>query len=122
MSRRKLSKLKHAEKPSLGELADYPDMTPWFDPKLLFKLLGRVITADIFGQYADRRLIEAALDTTGEDVAKRDDISSFMTRDGDEAVWIDFVADLGDGFDSTYAVALLLAQPSLQFGELALPR
>jgi hypothetical protein len=122
MARRKLSELKSSEKPSLDELADYPDMTPWFDPVLLVKLLGRVITADVFGQYADRRLIEAALDTNAPDFAKRDDISSSMVPDGDGAVWIDFVADLGDGFDSTYAVAYLLAQPTLQLGDHTLPR
>ncbi len=122
MARRKLSDLKFPEKPSLDELADYPGMTPWFDPILLFKLLGRVITADVFGQYADRRLIEAALDTDEPDFAKRDDISGSMVKDRDQAVWIDFVADLGDGFNSTYAVAWLLAQPALQLGDLTLPR
>jgi hypothetical protein len=122
MAKRNLSTLKRVDKPSLDELADYPGMTSWFDPILLFKLLGRVITADVFGQYADRRLIEAALDTTETDFAKRDDISGSMVPDQDGAVWVDFVADLGDGFDSTYAVAYLLAQPSLQFGDLTLPR
>src|SRR3954454_618494 len=122
MAWRKLGDLKHAEKPSLAELADYPVMTSWFNPMLLFKLLGRVITADVFGQYADRRLIEAALDTEEPDFAKRDDISGFLVPDTDGAVWIDFVADLGDGFDSTYAVAYLLAQPELRFGDLTLPR
>jgi hypothetical protein len=122
MAWRKLSALKRIEKPSLEQLADYPGMTSWFNPKLLLQLLGRVITADVFGQYADRRLIEAALDTTETNLAKRDDISGTMVPDGEGAVWIDFVADLGDGFDSTYAVAYLLAQPNLQFGDLTLPR
>ncbi|HXO72568.1 MAG TPA: hypothetical protein VN838_26710, partial [Bradyrhizobium sp.] len=122
MATRKLSALKRLKRPSLEELADYPGMTSWFEPKLLLQLLGRVITADVFGQYADRRLIEAALDTNEPNFAKRDDISGSMVPDTDGAVWIDFVADLGDGFDSTYAVAWLLAQPKLQFGDLALPR
>jgi hypothetical protein len=122
MATRKLSALKRLKRPSLQELADYPGMTSWFEPKLLFQLLGRVITADVFGQYADRRLIEAALDTTEPNLAKRDDISGSMVPDDQGAVWIDFVADLGDGFDSTYAVAYLLAQPTLQFGDLVLPR
>ena len=45
------------EKPSLIELQRYPQMTRWFNPGLLIKLLWRVIIADVFGQYADRRLI-----------------------------------------------------------------
>jgi len=37
-------------------------------------------------------------------------------------VWIDFVADLGDGFDATYAVASLLAQDELVVDGHKLPR
>lgn len=119
---KKLSDLPFNTKPSLDQLSNYPSMTSWFNPKLLAQLLGRVITADVFGQYADRRLIEAALDSKEEDFAKRDDISQTLIPDGNGAVWVDFVADLGDGFDSTYAVAYLLAQPQLQFGDIILPR
>lgn len=122
MSNRKLKELPYNRAPTLGELADYPHMTSWFNPKLLLQLLGRVITADVFGQYADRRLIEAALDTSETDYAKRDDLSTTITADEDGAVWVDFVADLGDGFDSTYAVAYSLAQYSLRFGDQVLPR
>lgn len=122
MSKRKLRDLPFNTKPSLDELSRYPTMTSWFNPKLLAQLLGRVITADVFGQYADRRLIEAALDSNEEDFSRRDDISHTLVPDSEGAVWIDFVADLGDGFDSTYAVAYLLAQSHLQFDELALPR
>lgn len=122
MPARNLQDLPFNKKPSLEELADYPTMTSWFNPKLLAKLLGRVITADVFGQYADRRLIEAALDTNENDFSKRDDISSTLVPDSEGAIWIDFVADLGDGFDSTYAVAFLLAQPELTFDKVTLPR
>ena|ERR1700704_3074549 len=38
-------------------------MVRWFDPVLLLKLLNNVVLSSIFGQYADRRLIIAALDT-----------------------------------------------------------
>lgn len=48
---------------TLGELCKYPRMTNWFRPVLLSKLLLKVIIYDLFGQYADRRLIVAALDT-----------------------------------------------------------
>jgi hypothetical protein len=33
-----------------------------------------------------------------------------LQPDEEGAIWVDFAADLGDGFDSTYAVASLLAQ------------
>ena len=32
----------------------------------------------------------------------------------DEEMWFDFMADCGDGFDSSYAIARLLAQPTLR--------
>ncbi|MGB6924498.1 MAG: metallophosphoesterase, partial [Methyloceanibacter sp.] len=37
-------------------------------------------------------------------------------------VWMDYVADLGDGFDATYAIAYLIGQPSLQMDGHELPR
>ena len=41
----------------------YPRMARWFNPVLLAKLLNNVIVSSRFSQYADRRLIVAALDT-----------------------------------------------------------
>ena len=110
-------------KPSLAELQRYPGMTRWFDPVLLIKLLWRVIISDVFGQYADRRLIEAALDTAPDaEHATRAANAIAATADAEGAVWIDFVADLGDGFDATYAVASLLAQDQLVIDGHTLPR
>jgi hypothetical protein len=40
----------------------FPTMTGWFKPVLLSKLLLSVIISETFGQYADRRLVHAALD------------------------------------------------------------
>jgi hypothetical protein len=45
-----------------------------------------------------------------------------LPKNADSAVWIDFVADLGDGFDSTYAMASLLAQKNLNLGTVTMPR
>lgn len=45
-----------------------------------------------------------------EHLSKRDDL------------WFDFMADTGDGGNSTYSVARLLAQPFLKMGKLELPR
>ena len=112
--------------PSLQELAGYPRMTAWFQPVLLAKLLWRVVVSDLFGQYADGRLIVAALDPVSETelVARAkqfvsenadDEVWAFRP-DANGSIWIDFVADLGDGFDATYAIASLLAQETLPVG------
>ena len=39
-----------------------------------------------------------------------------------EDVWFDFMADCGDGFDSSYSVARMLSQPNLRVGGLNLQR
>ena len=108
---------------SLGELARYPRMTGWFSPPLLIKLVGRVLVSGLFGHYADRRLVIAALDTAPEaELLAR--ARAFLPEPGrakpgaivpdeDGAIWIDYLADLGDGFDATYAIASLLAQEKL---------
>src|SRR5260370_14762681 len=119
---------------SLEKLKTYPTMTSWFRPTLLAKLLWRVVVS---GQYADRRLIVAALDPVSkEEFLSRarqfypetpfpnesDRPPTTFVPDEDGAVWIDFVADLGDGFDSTFAIASLLGRNELEVGDLKLPR
>jgi hypothetical protein len=122
---------------SLDKLRTYPTMTSWFRPDLLAKLLWRVVVSEVFGQYADRRLIVAALDLAAKDelVSRASQFvpeTSFenpderpptlFTKDDEGAVWIDFVADLGDGFDSTFAIASLLSQEQLKVDGKTLPR
>ncbi|MET3973585.1 hypothetical protein ABIB94_007919 [Bradyrhizobium sp. JR7.2] len=81
----------------------------------MLKLFWRVIASDLFGQYADRRLIVAALDPVKpEELVEHaqqfmpghdnEEVWTF-TPDQDGAVWIDWVADLENGFDPTYAIA-----------------
>lgn len=108
----------------LDDTKTYPRMAHWFDPVLLLKLLNNVVVSSMFGQYADRRLIIAALDNVAPDehVKRAKEFRSRLKSDNDGAVWIDWVADLGDGFDSTYAVASLLARKELKIGDVTLPR
>ena len=106
----------------LDEVRALPRMVSWFNPVLLVKLLLNVVIADIFGQYADRRLIQAALDDeTQDEKRKRASIIDDLVADDDGAIWFDYVSDSGDGFDSTYSVAYLLAQPHLTVDGLEKP-
>lgn len=106
----------------LNDRSEYPDMVRWFSPIVLAKTVNKVVASTLFGQYADRRLIHASLDKIDE--------SSILERcgaggtfcDAEGAVWIDYVADLGDGFDSTYAIAYLIGQKQLAVDGLELPR
>ena len=123
MKQKSWRELPRDRKPTAAELCRYPTMTGWFNPILLIKLLWRVIVSDLFGQYADRRLMVAALDSaTREEIQKRHDLTAKLPKDSSGAVWIDFVADLGDGFDSSYAIAYLLAQKDITIDGMTLPR
>lgn len=108
----------------LKDYKTYPRMVHWFNPILLYKLLNNVVTSAMSGQCADRRLIVAALDTvpTEKHLERATALVDDLSPDKDGPVWFDFVADLGDGFDSTYAVACVLAKKEWQLGDTKLPR
>ena len=103
----------------LGRL---PQMVSWYDPRLLARIGVRTIISAVFGQYADQRLIQAVTDPAEDrDVLARYDYSELaeqnpnrrLAADEDGAYWIDYIADVGDGFESTYTLAYLLAQEHL---------
>lgn len=115
-----MGKIKSAD----AALREFPGMVRWFNPSLLLDTARQAVASALFGQYADRRLIQAALDTAGDNrCAARADISQRIQKGEDGTVWVDFVADLGDGFDSTYAIAYLLSRPELHIKDVGtLPR
>lgn len=103
-----------AEKPDLFDTSKFRGMVGWFDPIILAKTARKALDSALFGQYADRRLIHASLDPVDPDsAAKRYDLRKQL-KPKDGAVWVDYVADLGDGFDSTYAIAYLLGQKEIE--------
>ena len=83
----------------------------WLAPLLLLSTGVRTLLAILFGAYLDKRELQNAL---------AGDVFEQPGTDGE--VWLDYVADLGDGFPATYSVAYLLAQPRLQVGDQVLPR
>ncbi|MBX9590332.1 MAG: hypothetical protein K2X43_13580 [Hyphomonadaceae bacterium] len=102
-----------------------PKMVSWYDPRLLTRIGIRTIVSSVFGQYADQRLMQAVTDpSTDKELCQRYDYSNIdgpaadgapnrIARDETGAFWIDYVADVGDGFEPTYTTAYLLAQDSL---------
>lgn len=84
---------------------------PWLAPLLLISTGLRTLLAMLFGAYLDKRELQRAF---------ADEVPRQVGADG--GLWIDFVADLGDGFDATYSVAYLLAQPELSVDGHRLPR
>lgn len=113
----------HKPPVSLKQLALYPHMTRWFGMTLLVKLGWRVAIAELFGRFADGRLMVAALDKSTEADHAAAAVAHLpggadeaFTPDEDGALWIDYIADLGDGFDATFAIASLLARDELAIG------
>lgn len=73
----------------------------WLNPRLLIRTGISAGLAYALGGYLDKRELQAAL----PDIA-------FDHRTSDE-LWLDFTADGGDGFDATYSIAYLIAQPEV---------
>ena len=77
-------------------------MVRWLDPHQLVDTAARVIVSGVFSSYADNREIQSLQPA-----------EVFDRSDGPE-LWLDYVADLGDGWNSTYSVASLLAAEELK--------
>lgn len=75
----------------------------WFRPTVLVNTGLRVLLSSALGDFLDKRELQHALDAGVVDHGVEG-----------QDVWIDYVADTGDGFDATYSIAWLTAQPELQ--------
>jgi hypothetical protein len=79
-------------------------MAKWYDARKLASIGIKTLISSIFGNFADRRELQAAIEAE----------ASFNYSQQEE-LWIDYIADTGDGFHSTFTVASLLAKDSLDF-------
>ena len=79
------------------------DQVRWLSPVELWRTAVKVGLSSVFADYTDRREVQAALPSAPIRVSP----------DTDGGVWLDFVADIGDGFDPTFTVACLIAAPRL---------
>ncbi|KAF8410026.1 hypothetical protein HHK36_002546 [Tetracentron sinense] len=94
---------------------DFLDMVPWYSGtsadlfKTAFDLL---VSVTVFVGRFDMRMMQAAMSKV-QDGDKKEDLlyDNFSEK---EDFWFDFMADTGDGGNSSYAVTRLLAQRSIQ--------
>ena len=95
----------------------FPYMVRWFSPTLLANAAVRAAVSPVFGTFADARAAQANVDGfSAADLQRavdRHNLSDVDLADADGAVWVDYLADTGDGFDSTYTMASLVAAGSL---------
>jgi hypothetical protein len=98
-------------------------MVGWYDPRQLTRTSIQVAISTIFGRHSDRRLVEALAAGRRPEIYDytyhyKDDGRALCEIDKTrrrEEIWIDYVADLGEGWNSTYAVACALAEESDEF-------
>lgn len=93
-------------------------MVGWYDPRQLAKTGVEVAVSTIFGRHSDHRLVEAM--AAGDDTEDFFDYSCYYDDSGQEiitdqnrkrdSIWVDYVGDVGDGWNSTYAIAYNLAK------------
>lgn len=77
-------------------------MVRWLDPHQLVDTAGRVLASGFSTSFTDSRQLQALAPCDVEDRSERDQL------------WIDYVSDLGDGWNSTFSVASLLARDHLE--------
>lgn len=110
----------------LNDWNQYRGMVHWFSPMVLLKTAKKVVDSTLFGQYADRRLVHAALDSPINTEKLIEECcggeEGILGEKKQSAIWVDYVADLGDGFDSTYAIAYLIGRKQITVSGLVLPR
>jgi Calcineurin-like phosphoesterase len=88
-------------------------MVGWFDPGQLARTGVEVLVSTMFGRHADHRILEAL----GQQGFTLYDYTQRADGGPRDSLWLDYVGDVGDGWNSTYAIAYALAQPSTRLGE-----
>ncbi|WP_170970966.1 metallophosphoesterase [Ilyomonas limi] len=88
-------------------------MVNWYQPRMLLSIGLKAVISGTFGNYADRRELEAALDNNLDNEKEWEQLETEYGKN--EEIWIDVINDTGDGFNSTFAVAKTVAQKTLTF-------
>ncbi|KAL4310219.1 hypothetical protein GQ457_01G026290 [Hibiscus cannabinus] len=94
---------------------DFLDMVPWYSgtsADLFNTVFDLLVSVTLFVGRFDMRMMQAAMSRVHEGAHEHDLFYDHLSEKED--LWFDFMADTGDGGNSSYAVARLLAQPSLQ--------
>jgi hypothetical protein len=87
------------------EIYTHEPMVNWLDAGQLLDAGIRALVAGTFGTFADSRLIQAALNPPASNPP--------LVVDKKGPIWIDYVADTADGWDSTYSVAWSISRDTL---------
>lgn len=97
-------------------------MVRWYNPLLLLKAGARSAITTIVGSVSDNRELRAALAPIPDDGSYGVYDYCGTQTEGSDGLWIDYVADLGDGYEPTFAVADALATEVLEHERIATKR
>ena len=104
-------------------------MVEWYSPWQLKDTAIMTVISTIIGENADPRLVSAASGKAVFDysheltqksfgfIATRE-IGFIAAEEKRNEIWIDYVSDVGDGWNSTYSVAHCLARPEIKITEI----
>src|SRR5262245_52205479 len=79
-------------------------MVHWYSPRQLVRTLADMLSSTVVVRILDPRALE-------RETERLPALIDWRRR---REVWLDFVADTGDGFNSTFSVARTLAQDELE--------
>ncbi len=102
----------------LGNIKLLPPVS-WFNIKQLAGTAYKSIVSKIIGEQSDRRLMLALASSEIKifDYTKKYRLENnkpeAITDSNRDELWLDFIADTGDGWNSTYSVAYYAAKPEL---------
>lgn len=88
-------------------------MVGWYHIPQLAATGMRSMVSALFGAFADKREIMRLLSEG------KPEVHSYTN---DDEIWIDYLSDLGDGFDSTFTMAHLISRDTLNIEGTELPR
>jgi hypothetical protein len=106
-----------------SEKYEKAEMVGWYDPKQLFNTGVMTAISTTIGEYADPRVAATAprsklpFNYTKHLILTEDEEVIQNELENREDIWIDYVADMGDGWNSTYGIAYYLAKQKLKIGK-----
>jgi hypothetical protein len=89
------------------------EMVSWYHIPQLAATGIRSVVSTLFGSFADKREIMGTL------ASNKDENFDYSNQD---EIWVDYMSDLGDGFDSTYTMAHLISRDSIEIDNNILAR
>ena len=91
-------------------------MVSWFSPIILLKTLKDLVLSKIVGSQLDTRELQSVNENSHDAIQQQFNCkitNPYAVENDQDDFYFDFIADTGDGWDSTYSIASLLSRDYL---------